>query len=302
MSIFSQDKSVGSMRSLVFFSVCIVTFRRPLLLANCLECIDPSRQTLHPSLYEVIVSDDCQDCSAKNVVKNFSFARWIQGPARGVAANRNHISRAAYGKWIIFVDDDELPQPDWLEKIYEAAYSGEWDVIEGRVEPVNYPDNLLWYAPRVSKGGTFCTANLAILRQALFDLGGFDEKMSISHEDIELGFRIVRADLRTVYLSDALVIHPARRMNIKQVWHRMIQQQCQCFDLIHVDDCSRLNAPLGVFYLAGWLVRFWFIVLRLEWTSKPRGHWKRQLQAYLLSALTLPVAACSIWRSRTDRR
>lgn len=278
----------------LFFSICIITFRRTALLKQCLSCIAPGQQTLDPSLYEIVVSDDCPNGSSRTFVEQTGCARWIQGPSRGVAANRNNVASAARGSWIVFVDDDECPEPDWLENFYVIAKSGNWDVLEGRVDPTDYPDSLLWYAPRVSSGGNFCTANLAIRYQTLLQLGGFDERLRVSHEDMELGRRIIKADLRTQFIQNALVKHPARRISFSQAWRGMIQQQCQSFVLQHRDGrfgrCDYFNA----IYISLWSLRFSIRMLRLEWAYRLPGHWRRPIQSMLLKLLVLPVASINI--------
>lgn len=277
-----------------FFSVCIITFRRTLLLGQCLASIAPGQQTLHASLYEIVVSDDCPDGSSRDFVEQTGYARWIQGPCRGVAANRNNVAMAARGSWIVFVDDDECPEPDWLENFYLVAKSGKWDVLEGRVDPINYPDSLLWYAPRVSTGGNFCTANLAIRYQILLQLGGFDERLRVSHEDMELGYRISKAGLRSQFIQNALVKHPARRISFSQAWRGMIQQQCQSFVLQHRDGrFGRCESPNAI-YISLWSLRFCIRTLRLEWAYKLPGHWRRPIQSILLRLLVLPVASINI--------
>ena len=279
----------------IFFSVCIVTYRRPALLQKCLDCIAPSRQFLDPSLYEVIISDDCSEQSARPVTEKSGFARWIQGPSQGIAANRNHVVGAAIGEWIVFIDDDELPEPDWLENFYHVAATGKWDVLEGRVAPICYPDSLLWYAPRVSSGGRFCTANLAIRRQILFQLGGFDERLRVSHEDVELGIRIHKSGLRSAFIREALVKHPARRISLAQAWQVMIQQQCQCFVLQHRDSRFGRRACTTPIYIFIWSLKFCIRIFRLEMANKLPGHWRRPIQSILLRMMASPLAIHKIW-------
>jgi GT2 family glycosyltransferase len=283
----------------IFFSVCIVTFRRQILLQNCLACIAPSRQTLDPSLYDVIISDDCSEQSARPVTEKCGFARWIQGPCQGIAANRNHVAGSAIGDWIVFVDDDECPEPDWLENFYHAAQTGKWDVLQGRVEPVDYPDSLLWYAPRVSSGVSFCTANLAIRRQALFQLGGFDERLRVSHEDVELGARIHKSGLRSAFIGDALVLHPARRISLSQAWNVLIQQQCQSFELQHRDGRFGFSKSPNLIYILIWSLRFFVRTFRLEMAYRLPGHWRRPIQSILLRLVVSPLAILKI-RYATD--
>jgi len=281
-----------------FFSVCIITYRRPFLLDNCLQRIAPGMQTLNHQHYEVVVSDDSPEGSAREVVERTGFARWVKGPFQGVAANRNNVVKAARGLWIVFVDDDELPEASWLEKLYQAAISKQWDVIEGRVESVDYPDNLFWYAPMILSGGMFGTANLTIRRELLLELGGFDEELRVSHEDVELGHRIQSASLRTVFLADALVKHPARRMSLLQVWQRAIQQQCMTYELHHRQSTHKVNRFKSLLSLAEWSSKYLFRACRFDLTIKHQGHWRRPLQMILLKTLACPVASLQIYRKK----
>jgi GT2 family glycosyltransferase len=282
----------------LFFSICIITFRRTALLKQCLDCIAPGRQTLDSSLYEIVVSDDCPYGSSRTLVEQTGFARWIQGPTRGVAANRNNVAFAARGRWIVFVDDDECPEPDWLENFYLVAKSGNWDVLEGRVDPTDYPDSVLWYAPRVSSGGNFCTANLAIRHQVLFQLGGFDERLRVSHEDMELGSRINNAGLRSQFISNALVKHPARRTSFSQACLAMIQQQFQSFVLQHRDASFGQRVFPDAIYICLWSLKFCIRIIRIELAYKLPGHWRRPIQSILMRILLLPVASIKIWFAR----
>jgi GT2 family glycosyltransferase len=274
-----------------YFSVCIITYRRPDLLAKCLERIAPGRQTLDAANYEVVVSDDCPEGSARQVVANGGFARWVKGPEQGVAANRNNAAQAARGEWIVFVDDDELPEPDWLEKLHEAAVSGTWDVIEGRVEPVDYPDSVFWYAPTVRQGGLFCTANLAIRRELLVKLGGFDQRLRVSHEDVELGGRIVASGCRTTFQGDAVVYHPARKSTFRQGWAKAVQQQYQTYRLNHGIGGDRPAKPLHVLT---WSFKYLYRTFRIQWAVVGVRRWRRFLCESVLRVLCCPAASLKL--------
>jgi hypothetical protein len=172
----------------------------------------------------------------------------------GIAANRNHVAEAAIGDWIVFVDDDELPQSDWLSAMYREASTDDWDVIQGCVEPQYYPDSIYWYAPVVNSAGIICTANLAIRKSSLFAIGGFDNCLTTSHEDVELGCRIRSAGLRACFNRHARVVHPPRRMTFAQVIDRAIQQQSQSY-LLHFRPpkigwkCAHLILPWNLKYI-----------------------------------------------------
>jgi glycosyltransferase involved in cell wall biosynthesis len=279
----------------VRLSVCIVTFRRPGLLQRCLNCISPSRQTLDSSLYEVIVSDDCPEQSARSVVENSGFAHWISGPSKGVAANRNNIAKAATGDWIVFVDDDELPQHDWLAVIYAEASTGKWDVIQGRVDAFDCPDSIFWYAPIVNLEGMTCTANLGIRKKSFFGIGGFDNRLKVSHEDVELGIRIRSAGLRVCFLDTALVLHPARRLSLSQVVNRTIQQQCQ--------DCLLGNKNAGfrsVCHILSWNLMYIYRAFKLYFSATGLSRWRTLFTLSALRVVCYPVVCFRLLCSQTN--
>jgi len=268
------------------FSICIVTFRRPKLLKRCLDSLSGQLELLDPCQYQVIVSDDCPARSSYEVVLDSGFATWVQGPNRGVAANRNNAANAANGNWILYIDDDEIAGKLWLDSIYKTILTGNYDVIEGRVEPTDFPDSILWYAPVISSGGAYCSANLGIRRDLFLQLGGFNENLSVSHEDIEMGTRIRKACLRNIYLDGAVVYHPARKLLLPQVLRRMVSLQCTSF-IIKNPDFTEFSIH-HIISLLDYSLKYWFRVSRLELAARQPKHWRRPIQAFLLLPLTIP--------------
>ena len=268
------------------FSICIATFRRPKLLKRCLDSLSGQLELLDPCQYQVIVSDDCPARSSYEVVLDSGFATWVQGPNRGVAANRNNAANAANGNWILYIDDDEIAGKLWLDSIYKTILTGNYDVIEGRVEPTDFPDSILWYAPVISSGGAYCSANLGIRRDLFLRLGGFNENLSVSHEDIEMGTRIRKACLRNIYLDGAVVYHPARKLLLPQVLRRMVSLQYTSF-IIKNPDFTELSIH-HIISLLDYTLKYWYRVSRLELAARQPKHWRRPIQAFLLLPLTIP--------------
>ncbi|QIF02938.1 glycosyltransferase [Roseimicrobium sp. ORNL1] len=284
-----------------FLSVCIITRGRPALLRQCLERVVRG-QLLERARYEVLVSDDDPQGSAREVVEQFDGVRWIQGPGRGVAANRNTVARGSTGEWIVFVDDDELPEANWLEEMHKAACTGRWDVIEGMVESVDYPDSIFWYAPSVMSPGVFCTANLAIRRELLFALGAFDERFAISHEDMDLGRRIRASGIATTFLPLALVKHPARKESLSTAFSRAIQQQYQTFRLLHGSDAPTLCGKMSALALPWWTIVYLYRCMRIEAAAEGVGRWKRYSIDSVIRLLCAPFAAVRFWRNELSQR
>lgn len=202
------------------FSILIPTCGRPDQLSECLRRV----MSQQAESYEVIVSDDSP---APGPRPEAARVQWVQGPRRGPAANRNCGARRATGEWLVFLDDDCLPEAGWLAAYGEAAADSA-DVLEGRTEcPLE--DRFGFYdIVENLKGGAFWSCNLAIRREKFEELGGFDEDFTRPcAEDMELAWRMRERGLRSVFVDRARVTHPARRMGLadlikRTAWHRWV--------------------------------------------------------------------------------
>jgi glycosyltransferase involved in cell wall biosynthesis len=83
---------------------------------------------------EVVVVDNCPDLSSEATVLAQSGIRYESEPRTGVANARNAGVRAALGDYVLFIDDDERPQPDWLQAFLHQIDRGV-DACFGPVEP-----------------------------------------------------------------------------------------------------------------------------------------------------------------------
>ncbi|MEU4428992.1 glycosyltransferase, partial [Actinoplanes sp. NPDC024001] len=187
-------------------SVVIPTVGRP-SLSELLEALGPL-----PATMELIVVDDRPGPGA---ALRLPGARILSGRAAGPAAARNVGWRAARHDWVAFLDDDVLPDPDWLRRLAEDLRDAGPEVggVQGNLR-VPLPQGRRptdW--ERVTAGladGEWITADMAYRRAALARTGGFDERLPRAfREDAELAHRIreagfqLRRGLRTV-------THPVR--------------------------------------------------------------------------------------------
>ena len=99
-------------------TVAMATFRRP----DCLTRILPelSRQVAEsPYPASVLVVDNDPDAGAREQVSSWSDrgVRYVHEPTPGISAARNRaLDEAGTADLLIFVDDDELPLPGWLNQ------------------------------------------------------------------------------------------------------------------------------------------------------------------------------------------
>ncbi len=236
------------------FSVVIPTCRRNDSLARCLQRITGGQQLFPPEKFEIIVTDDGppNGNAAAMVRRDFPSVRWIEGPRRGPAANRNHGASAARADWLAFTDDDCLPQASWLSAFAQQLDTGVGDcrVLEGRTTDGGCKQPGPFYmAPDNEEGGLLWSCNLAIERRFYESLGGFDERFPFPHlEDVDLRLRLDDAGLRYLFVPDACVDHPPRPVSTALRW---VQTQESAYYL-----ARKRGVPVGRFGLsAGVYVR-----------------------------------------------
>jgi glycosyltransferase involved in cell wall biosynthesis len=203
----------------VLFSVIIPTYNRIKLLEQCLNCLAPGAQTVDPSTYEVIVTDDSELKLANELIEDkFKNVIWVGGPKRGPAANRNNGVKYAKGEWLVFTDDDCLPDTKWLEAYRDSVLRlSNCEAYEGSI----YPDNWellkkdLASCPVNTKGGAFWSANIMIRKTLFIEVGGFDEQFEIAaQEDQDLYLRL-KSYTPIPFISASAVVHPVRFITLR---------------------------------------------------------------------------------------
>lgn len=235
-----------------FISVIIPTCHRNDLLSKCLDCFAPYVQTLDATEYEVVVSDDGVKSTAEAMIREkYPWVKWVAGPRKGPAANRNNGVNQARGQWIAFTDDDCLPTPQWLAAFAAQLESGA-PVLEGKTttEPSK---GLFHIAPENLNGGFLWSCNLMIQKNLFNEIQGFDERLPYPNlEDVDLRLRLEAAGHHAHWVADAVVFHPLRAL-------RSISIQV----LMHESDwyMSRKHGmPLSCFQMQPYL--FWKSQLR----------------------------------------
>ena len=203
----------------MLISVVVPTFQRNDLLARVLDSLAPGAQHVDASVYEVVVTDDGRASTAEAMVaRDYPWARWVEGPRRGPAANRNNGARHAKGDWLAFIDDDCIASPGWLQGIVDLARGEAADVIEGRTIIPDDVDDPFLYGVRNETGGAFWTCNLVMKRSAFDAVGGLDADFEeAAVEDMDFGWRLKKSGARVLFSPDVLVMHPLRRLNWKGV-------------------------------------------------------------------------------------
>jgi GT2 family glycosyltransferase len=194
------------------FSVVVPTCHRNDLLAKCLDCLAPGKQTLAADQYEVVITDDGSKTTARAMVElRYPWAKWTAGPKRGAAANRNHGAKHAQGEWLIFTDDDCLPDLEFLSAYRTAAFEKDALVLEGKTSPTGLRTRVDMECPANEIGGYLWSCNMAVRKSLFCELDGFDANFpGPAMEDVDFRTRLIKAGKTFNFVPQALVLHPWR--------------------------------------------------------------------------------------------
>jgi glycosyltransferase involved in cell wall biosynthesis len=169
---------------------------------------------------ELIVVDDGSSDGTRDIAAAHG-ARVVDGPRRGPGAARNAGAAGAAGDVLVFLDADCVPVAGWLAAGLEALDGH--DLVQGCVEPdpaaVRSPFERTLSVPAAY--GLFESANLFVRRDLFERVGGFEDWLpgpAVSFlgarvgekglgEDVDFGWRAVRAGARTGFAERALVHH-----------------------------------------------------------------------------------------------
>jgi GT2 family glycosyltransferase len=218
------------MRPVPLISIVIVYWNNAEYLPRCLDCL--SLQTLRD--FEIILIDNGSLDNGMNGLeqKYSSFDLHLERLIAnlGFAAANNLGAHLARGKWLVLLNADAFPEPNWLEKLIAASEAYPiFSSFSSRQLQANNPQfldgagdayhvsGLAWRIglgyPADRYGLDFtelfspCAAAAMYLREAFLDAGGFDEDFFSYYEDVDLGFRLQLKGYRCFYVPDAVIHH-----------------------------------------------------------------------------------------------
>lgn len=119
-------------------AIAIPSYRRPDRLKACLGGVERAIAELSATSerddVEIVVIDNDPDGSAAGATAGRPV-RYVHEPSPGLAAVRNRaLDEAANADLLVFIDDDEVPEPSWLRELV-AAFDRHDDAhgVAGRV-------------------------------------------------------------------------------------------------------------------------------------------------------------------------
>ena len=124
--------------------VCTYTDRRWDLLVEGISALQA--QTLAP--HEILVVVDHQPSLLERIARELpGTVALASGGPPGLAGSRNTGVRAATGSVVAFIDDDAVPEPDWLERLTGPYDDPDVAAVGGGIDPDWASARPTWFPP-----------------------------------------------------------------------------------------------------------------------------------------------------------
>ncbi len=271
-------------------SVVVVSRGRPELLRRCLIGLD---QQDH-SEFEIVVVADAEGIASVERMGWADRVKAIPNDEANVSAARNRGIAAAAAPVIAFIDDDAVPEYDWLRRLAAPITQGRADAAGGFVIGRNgisfqwtarevYADtssNEIEVAPDAEtiltggagRGIKTEGTNMAFRRDLLIEMGGFDPGYSYYLDETDLNMRLAERGTRTAIVPLARVHHSFAMSDRRQA-----------------DRAPRDLAPVGA-SVARFLRRHGAgVEPRTVWQAE-RQKFRAALLAHMVAGRILPTA------------
>lgn len=208
-------------------SVIIPTRDRKEILSEVLYSY--REQDSGPETFEILVIDDGSADGTREMVNDAASScpfsvTYIRQEAGGPARARNTGIARARGKILLFTNDDMVASPQLVREHLEGHRSWPGSVILGHIDwhPSLKVTPFMKYVhrgPQFNFPGIrneklnvsylhFYGSNISLGAKILKDTGPFDESFTeAAFEDIELGYRLWKKGIRTVYRERAVAYH-----------------------------------------------------------------------------------------------
>jgi glycosyltransferase involved in cell wall biosynthesis len=210
----------------------ICTVKRAELLERCLTGV--ARLTY--SNFEVLIVDNSAgDPRTIELAKQYQ-ARYVHEPVRGVNRARNCGARTSTADLIAYLDDDAIPDPEWLSALTDEFHDPQVMSVTGRILPLKVTteaerlfvargaydsgpqrrsidrETPNWFEI-ANYGGMGNETNMAFRRQAFDVWPGFDERIGYGtplqgNTGPYAYFSLIDRGYRVIYTPHAVVYHP----------------------------------------------------------------------------------------------
>ncbi len=249
-------------------AVCIATYLRPEGLGRLLDALDLLEPADGIEMTVVVVDNDPEQSASWVDGRHVAGRplRYASEPTRGITYARNRALsevEALDADWIVWLDDDEAPRPDWLQSVVATQQRTGADIVATPSFPRFDEDARPW----IVETGAYGTARFptdshypffhtrtsgVMMRASTVPPERFDDRLALVGGEDRLFFtRIHRAGASFVWDDDALVDEwvPTSRVSLGWLTRRWFRTGVtRSLTMVYLDSPSplrRLRRVLG---------------------------------------------------------
>jgi glycosyltransferase involved in cell wall biosynthesis len=207
---------------MISYSIIISAYNQVDNLKMALECL--RKQIKTPKIYEIVIPDDCSNDGTSDYIKKLRYPIFLKysrsETKQGRALNRNRGFQKAAGDWLIFIDGDMVPGPDFIDAYCHAweefpdgvsigsfGYPSDWQLSKWQRYLASRGRLVMKHGDKVP-GKYFTSGNFSIKKSLLENLGGFDTTFAgWGGEDTDFGLQLDMKKIPLYYVSEAFCAH-----------------------------------------------------------------------------------------------
>ncbi|MEM2971685.1 MAG: glycosyltransferase [Candidatus Bathyarchaeia archaeon] len=187
------------------------------------------KQDYPHELIEIIFVDDGSEDGTLSVIKEYvpkieMKVKVLHHKWKGLGYSRNIVLKNSSGKYIVWVDGDLILEPNYVRTMVEFMENNHRVAIAGgsygllnQANLVAFLDNVEYVAYRYRTGTNLPGTGGAIYRvNAIKQIGGFDESIKGSCEDIDVAYRTIKAGWSVV--RDKAFFYARGKKTWKEYW------------------------------------------------------------------------------------
>jgi glycosyltransferase involved in cell wall biosynthesis len=227
----------------------------------------------------LVIDNGCSDGTPELLARHAWPAGWQVRVARedklGLSNARNRAVAEARGEYVIFMDDDETADPDWLrayERLIDAqhpdAFGGRQVVLFEDVRPPWLRDELLGFLGELSRADcivpltdpytSFYGGNFGFRKALVGRVGGFDAMLgrkgsdNTGGEEVDFYRRLLAAGFKVWWTPEAVIHHRIQAAKLERGYFHELHYRMGRMEAIRQRGAGSRLPPR---YLFGQLLR-----------------------------------------------
>jgi N-acetylglucosaminyl-diphospho-decaprenol L-rhamnosyltransferase len=225
VAAWGRDADIGANDEPMTVSAVIPHRNSGPLLEQCVDALEAAR-----GIDEILVADEASTDGSVAMVENRPRVRVVQSTRRGFAAAMNAGIEAAHGDRLLLLNSDAFVRVDTVDRLQRRldenprlALCGAALVDADGQRSKTHTYLFTWWRamvdtinirPPLSQEGIGLKRTQAVLptcalarREALEEIGGFDERFTFYYEDLDVSLRLSRAGWEQAIDWDAEAVH-----------------------------------------------------------------------------------------------